>query len=96
MDTKVKGANCTNRQSLAQVEKVKKLPPGALWKLPEVDPNIFYLWEYFAEVFAGRELSFQELAAWTSLTGKKLNPQEVEILRQLSYAVLEQRAAKVP
>jgi len=94
LDTKIKGAESTNRESLSRVEKIKKLPPGSLLKLPEVDENIFYLWEYFREVYAGGELSFQELAAWAALTGRSLTPLEVETLRKLAFAVLEQRNAK--
>lgn len=94
LDSKIKGAESTNRESLSRVEKIKKLPPGSLWKLPDVDENIFYLWGYFREVFSGGELSFQEIGAWATLTGRKLTPLEVETLRKLAFAALEQRNAK--
>jgi len=73
------------------VEKTKKLPPGTLLEIPELDPHIEYLWGYFLEVYSGAELTFQEVAAWSSLTGKTLNPDEVKTLRLLAVEILDEK-----
>lgn len=43
-----------------------------------------YLWEWYCElVRTSAELSYQEVQAWATLTGKQLRPWEVDVLFQL-------------
>lgn len=50
-------------------------------KLPEA---LLYLWDWFAEVYDGETLTFQEIKAWADLTNRQLTPQEAKTIRNLS------------
>lgn len=42
-----------------------------------------YLWEWFKEVFTGQQLSYLELQAWSSMTGKALLGWEAELIKSI-------------
>ena len=65
--------------------KTTKKPLAFYLDLPEVPEFIFYLWEWYLEISNGSAISYQELQAWSELTCKDIQPQEVEILKALDY-----------
>ncbi|UTC27974.1 hypothetical protein [Stenotrophomonas phage A1432] len=77
-----KGSKQTLRASLEQVWKTLKRKPEQL-NGPELPEELEYVWEWFREVFAGTPLTFQEMQAWSNMTGKRLLGWEADLIKSL-------------
>lgn len=69
---------------MKQVEKTtgRKFNQG-----PECPVELFYLWEWFAELYQFEPLSFQEIKAWSDLTGKNIRSWEAVLISNVSKFV---------
>lgn len=69
---------------------------------PPFPQGCAYVWTWFCEISTARPwsphgpqaLSFAELAAWAQLTGRRLEPWEVELLRAVDAAWLAPATAE--
>jgi len=61
---------------------LKRKPPQ-LADAPEMPQELGYLWEWFREVFTGRELTYGEMESWSRMTGKRLRGWEAELIKSL-------------
>lgn len=68
-----------------QVAKTKGEDPQKYLKIPEVPAFIYYLWNWFLELRNGSAISYQEIKSWSELTGKNIQPYEVEIIKALDH-----------
>ncbi len=78
----------TLRQSLEQVERTTGVAPPELdhgKKLPE---GFEYIWGWFVDIHGPEILKYQEIEAWSRCTGRRIEPAEAEILRELSIVYL--------
>lgn len=58
--------------------------PVQLVEQPPLPPALAYLWGWFTELQQGAApLSYQEILAWSQLTGRQATGTEVQVLRQL-------------
>jgi len=51
-----------------------------LYKIPEIEPELLYLWGYYCNIKGHEPLTFVELEAWQRVTGKTLTPGEADLL----------------
>lgn len=66
-------------------------------------PMLAHVWGWFLDLHRARggagmgpeSLSYREIAAWASLTGQRLEPWELDALRALDEAWMEQAAAQL-
>lgn len=81
-----KGSQSTLRQQLTQVWKATGEQPQELADAPAFPSGVRYLWDWFCElqVSTDKVVSFTEIQAWSTLTGKVPTPAEVQALRGLS------------
>jgi hypothetical protein len=63
-----------------------KTDPDKLYKIPEIEPEILYLFGYYTNLKGRDPLTFLEIDAWQRVTGLELCPGEVEILFLLDTA----------
>jgi hypothetical protein len=78
------------REHLKQVEKQTGKTPLALIS-PEFPVELDYLWSYFLELSSTRPqgysgplpITYQEIQAWSELTGNKITPLDVEVIKRL-------------
>lgn len=91
MDCHVSGGKITNRKNLDRVAKQTGQDSRKLYALPEIDLELLYLFGYYCNVKGQEPLTFQELGAWTRLTGTELTPGEVDLLFMLDTAFYETR-----
>jgi hypothetical protein len=54
-------------------------------QLPPIPAAVAYLWEWFREVQNGDRLKWQELSAWSKLSGKDISSIEAQAIRSLSF-----------
>lgn len=80
----VDGTDKTNRENLNQVAKSKKVISETLYKLPEIEPKIKYLLEWFYQIKKTTEpITYSEIKSWSELTGNLIKPEEVKVLMRL-------------
>ena len=66
-----------------------KIPPGL--QGPELPPDAEHIWQWFLDLNSARgsngfgvnPISYQDIAAWSSLTGTIVRPSEVAALKAL-------------
>lgn len=87
----VTGGKITNKEHLDRVAKQTGRDPEKLYDLPEIEQELLYLFRHYCNVKGQEPLTFQELDAWTRLTGTELTPGEVDILFMLDTAFYETR-----
>lgn len=88
LSRKEKGFEATNREILTHLERSTGQTQKELEQSRNRPKLLFYVWEWFCEVFQGEPLSFQELYAWSSLRNIPVDRNEVKLLRDLSKLCL--------
>ena len=66
-----------------QVAKTLGRKPKQLADAPELPEELAYIWEWFREVFAGEPLSYVEMQAWSTMSGKRVQGWEAELIKSL-------------
>ncbi|MCQ0042377.1 MAG: hypothetical protein NF693_08980 [Bombella sp.] len=78
------GFEANNRETLKHLEKALDKPNEKL-ELSRNPPKTFlYVWFWFIELYAGENLTFQEIKAWSDLKSIKLKALELNILTKLT------------
>jgi len=77
------------RQQLEQVEKTTGVPHEKLLNAPELPEEYQHVWSWFCELFSGEVPSYQEMQAWSQLTGNIVLPREFNLIRRLARKFLE-------
>lgn len=83
LDTLIPGGEITHRQNFDRAAEQTGRNPEVFYQLPEVDNESLYLLHYFYEARSHQPLNYQEIQAWTVLTGRKLEYFEVRTLMLL-------------
>lgn len=91
LNSLVEGGKITNRKCLDRVAEQTRRDPLVLYKLPEVEKEVLYLFRYFCDVKGQDPLTYVELQAWMNLTGTQLTPGEVDTLFMLDSVFYESR-----
>jgi hypothetical protein len=78
------------RHHLSTVERVYRRRDERLHVEPPA--ALGYLWEWFIELSSSRQglvaLSYSEIRAWSVLTGRRVGPEEVAILKRMDNLFL--------
>jgi hypothetical protein len=80
LDSLVEGGEITNRTSFDRVAKQTGKDPAELYRLPEIEQELLYLFDYYGNIKGQEPLTFREVDSWQRLTGYQLSPAEVELL----------------
>lgn len=80
------GSRQSLRASLTQVWKTTGRKPAQLADAPECPEELEYLWDFYREVFTGEPLTFQEMEAWSRMTGKPVTGWEADALKSIDRA----------
>lgn len=85
MYSKAKGSKVSRYQELKQVEKTLGRKPKALQDLPQLDPDLDYLWAIFVELSNGSKdgITYTDIKAYCDLKGE-LSLFEVEAIMAIS------------
>jgi len=83
------------RANLKSAERISRRQVERLHM--ECPPAWVYVWEWFLELCMGRQpgyrgpaaITYLEIASWSSLTGIRLTPDEVAILKALDMVFLK-------
>ena len=51
--------------------------------MPDLPPELAYIWQWYCELCSANPLTFSEMAAWAALAGVELLSWEAELLRSL-------------
>lgn len=91
------------REHLQSVYRQTGVLPAELENAVEVPATLEYLWNWFLELHRARgsngygpdSLSYTEILAWSTLTGRIIEPWEVQILKDIdtSYLINASEAA---
>jgi hypothetical protein len=52
--------------------------------------KLFYIWEWFIEIYSGEPISYQELHAWSVLRNTPVDRNETKVIIDLSRLCLTQ------
>ena len=74
------GGKITNREHYRRIGQQTGQKPESLYKMPEIEPELLYLFRYFVNLKGREPLRFTEMEAWQRLTGIELTPGEVEMI----------------
>lgn len=78
------GFEATNRETFKHLEKALGKPNEKL-EISRNPPKPFlYVWFWFIELYAGENLTFQEIKAWSDLKSIRLTSLELKILNKLT------------
>jgi hypothetical protein len=91
LDRPIGDTGTTLRSSLVQVLESAGILDPRLGDPPPLPSALEYLWNWFQELASGRSgngfgpdpLSWQEVLSWARLTGRRVSPAEVLVLKQL-------------
>lgn len=97
LDQEVGESGSTLRDNLRQVEKTTGETPEQLIGPDPPDHTVQYLFAWFIELHTGRRitasglapLGYDEIYYWQELTGRKLRPYELKIIRLIDNKFLE-------
>lgn len=84
LSKKEKGFEATNRQALTHIEKSTGQTPPELLTSRNRPRALYYVWEWFVQIYTGEQLTYQEVLAWSLLNGLNLQAFEANLLTQLS------------
>ncbi|WP_444979362.1 phage tail assembly chaperone [Budvicia aquatica] len=86
LDTPPQGSKISLRKHLERVWKATGKKPAKLQTLDNTHfpEELSYIYQWFAEFYSGQPFSYVELQAWCQLTGRILDPIEVDIIRWLT------------
>lgn len=82
----------SRRKSLEQVAKSLGRVPKELANVPVLQDGAAYLWHLFCDIKNAGPVTFSEMRAYQDMTGVRLSPLDVDVVRRLDEAW--QRAAK--
>ncbi|QMV29700.1 hypothetical protein [Vibrio phage vB_VnaS-AQKL99] len=78
-----KGSKVPLRDHLEQVYKQTGHLPKQLRELPDLPPEVAYIFNWYVEIKGATRLTYSELQSWTGLTRTHLLPSEVEAIMKL-------------
>lgn len=81
---KPKGSEQTNRQHFERIKKNTRRVVPELERSYRKPAVLYYLWEWFCDIYQGVPITYQELAAWSGMTGTKLHLFEIDLLKRLT------------
>jgi hypothetical protein len=79
-----KGFEATNREALTFLEKSTGQTAPELLTSRNRPKALYYIWEWFVQIYTGEPLTYREVLAWSTLTGSTLQAFEANLLIQLS------------
>jgi len=84
------GDGTSLRHHLETVERVYKRQDARLHATPPKGTE--HLWQWFLELSSARQglsaLTYSEILAWATLTGRKIDPEEATILKRIDNLFL--------
>lgn len=80
LDKTLDGSKATKREHLKKVWEISKKQPASLKEQPPLPEEAAHVWWLYHEVYGATHLTYLEIQAWASLTGRYLEPWEIRAL----------------
>ena len=80
----ITGSNASKKTHLLKVWKQTGKKPKDLADQTEIPYELAYVWEWFLELIGSGEVSWVGLAAWSGVSGIKLQSRETQLLLSLN------------